>query len=84
MLQILLIAFIFALIVNPISLVFYSCKKAHYLTILNWIQLPLHYLGNFLLIPLFGGVGAALSTVVINFLGGVYIIYIIYSKDKLC
>jgi len=82
--QILLVAFIFALIVNPISLVFYSREKAYYLTILNWIQLPLHYFGNFLLIPLLGGVGAALSTVVINFLGGVYIIYIVYSKDDLC
>lgn len=73
--QILLIAFIFGVIINPIAIVIYSIDKAYILTILNWIQLPMNYFGNILLIPLLQAEGAALSTVVLRIFGGLYIIF---------
>lgn len=80
--QILLIAFMLQLIVSPISLVFCTINKVYYITILSWLQLPLHFLGNYFLIPLYGSLGAAISTVIINLFGGTYIIYILYSKQN--
>ncbi|PPK59393.1 O-antigen/teichoic acid export membrane protein [Malaciobacter marinus] len=80
--QILLIAFLPQLIINPISLVFCSINKAYYITILSWLQLPLHFIGNYFLIPLYGSIGAAISTVIINLFGGIYIIYLLYSKQN--
>ena len=50
--QILLVAFTFGVIINPISLVMYSINKAYLLTAMNWVQLPLNYFGNLLLIPM--------------------------------
>ncbi len=81
--KILLIAFTFGIIVNPISLVIYSINKAYVLTLLNWIQLPLNYFGNILLIPLFQAEGAAISTVVLRIIGGIYIItYLLRRKNE--
>jgi len=72
--QILIIAFTFGIIVNPISLLFYKLNKAYWLTILNWVQLPLNYLGNLFFIPFFQAEGAALSTVLLRILAGFFII----------
>ena len=71
--QILIVAFMFGIIVNPISLIIYSINKAYILTILNWIQLPLNYFGNILLIPIFHADGAAMSTIMLRIIGGLYI-----------
>jgi O-antigen/teichoic acid export membrane protein len=80
--QIILIAFTFGIIVNPIALVIYSINKAYVLTLLNWIQLPLNYFGNILLIPLFQADGAAISTVGLKTIGGIYIItYLLKVKN---
>ena len=72
--QILLVAFTFGVIVNPISLVMYSINKAYLLTIMNWVQLPLNYFGNLLLIPIWEADGAALSTVFLNLAGSLFIV----------
>ncbi len=81
--QILLVAFIFGVIVNPISLVMLSIEKAHLLTLLNWIQLPLNYVGNLILIPLLQAEGAAISTVILRIFGGAYIIiYLLKVRDN--
>ncbi len=80
--QILLVAFIFGVIVNPISLVMLSIEKAYLLTLLNWIQLPLNYVGNLILIPLLQAEGAAMSTVILRIFGGAYIIiYLLKVRD---
>lgn len=77
--QILLIAFTFGVIINPISLVMYSLNKAHLLAVVNWVQLPLNYLGNVMLIPIWHASGAATSTVILNLVGGIYIyLYVMY------
>ncbi len=83
-LQILLLAFTFGIVVNPMSLAMLTIEKAYLLTILNWIQLPLNYIGNLFLIPLFQAEGAAISTVVLRIVGGSFIIYYllrIYNDD---
>lgn len=71
--QILLVAFTFGVIINPISLVMYSIKKAYLLTAMNWVQLPLNYFGNLLFIPIWEADGAAISTTLLRILGGLYI-----------
>lgn len=76
--QILLVAFIFGIIMNPISLVFYSINKAYLLTIMNWLQFFLNYFGNLLLIPILHANGAALSTVLLKLLGSFFIIIYLF------
>lgn len=71
--QILLVAFTFGIIINPISLVMYSINKAYLLTTMNWVQLPLNYFGNLLLIPIWQADGAAISTTILRVIGGLYI-----------
>ena len=81
--QILLIAFIIGILINPISLVMYSINKAHLLTLMNWIQLPLNYFGNIILIPILYSKGAALSTTIVNVFGGICIlIYLLKFKEE--
>ncbi|BBG66802.1 membrane protein [Hydrogenimonas sp.] len=80
--RILLFAFIFGVIVNPVSLVMLSINRAHLLTLLNWIQLPLNYAGNLVFIPLLQAEGAAISTVILRIVGGAYIIiYLLKARD---
>jgi len=80
--QILIVAFAFGILINPISLVMYSIDKAYLLTLLNWIQLPLNYVGNLLLIPLMQAEGAAISTTFLKLFGGIYILYLTYYFAK--
>ena len=80
--QILLIAFTFGIIINPISLVMYSINKAYLLTIMNWVQLPLNYFGNLLLIPIWQADGAAINTIILRILGGLYIMVYLLKVRK--
>lgn len=80
--QILLLAFTFGIIINPISLVMYSINKAYLLTIMNWVQLPLNYFGNLLLISVWQADGAAISTTILRILGGLYILIYLLKVKK--
>jgi O-antigen/teichoic acid export membrane protein len=80
--QILLVAFTFGVIINSISLVMYSINKAYLLTAMNWIQLPLNYFGNLLLIPMWQADGAAISTTILRILGGLYIMVYLLKVRK--
>ncbi len=80
--QILLVAFTFGVIINPISLVMYSINKAYLLTAMNWVQLPLNYFGNLLLIPMWQADGAAISTTILRILGGLYIMVYLLKVKK--
>jgi len=81
--QVLIVAFTFGIIVNPISIIIYSINRAYVGTVLNWIQLPLNYFGNVLFIPLFGAFGAAMSTVLIYIFAGIFIyVYLIKYIGK--
>lgn len=79
--QILVLSYGIGIIVNPISLVFYSIERAYILTIQNWIQLFLNYCGNIVLIPLYQAEGAAVSTLIVNIFGGLFtILYLLNMK----
>ena len=52
----------------------YSINKAYLLTAMNWVQLPLNYFGNLLLIPIWQADGAAFSTIFLNLAGSLFII----------
>ncbi|KGQ52459.1 hypothetical protein JL12_00910 [Gallibacterium anatis 10672-6] len=81
--QILLVAFVIGIIINPISLIMYSINKAYMLTLLNWIQLPVNYFFNIIFIPSLYADGAALSTMIVRILGGLFIIiYFFYFKGR--
>ena len=82
--QILLIGHAINIIINPISLVLYKINKAHIATISNFIQLPINVFANLLLIPTFGIIGAATSTVFIYIFNGIFIVlYLkIYSSKE--
>lgn len=80
--QILLVAFTFGVIINPISVVIYSINKAYLLTIMNWVQLPLNYFGNLLLISVWQADGAAISTTILRILGGLYILIYLLKVKK--
>ena len=80
--QVLILSYGIGIIVNPISLVFYSIKRAYILTIQNWMQLFLNYFGNILLIPLYQAEGAAVSTLIVNVFGGLFTTYYLLNmKD---
>ena len=80
--NILIVAFTFGIIINPISLVIYTLNRAYVLTLLNWIQLPLNYFGNMLLIPLMQAEGAAISTVLLRVFGGFYILFYLLRRKN--
>ncbi len=80
--QILLVAFIFGVIINPISLVMYSINRAYLLTAMNWVQLPLNYFGNLLLIPILQADGAAISTTFVRIFAGFYLLVILNKEYK--
>ena len=80
--QILVVGFSVSMILNPVSLVLYSINKSHILTVVNWIQLPLNFVGNLIMIPILSADGAALSSVLIRVLAAVFVInYLLGLKD---
>lgn len=62
------------IISNPLSLIFIEKNGSGKLTLLNYIQLALNVIGNFLLIPIFGLIGAAISTMIVRVAGSFYIV----------
>lgn len=83
--QILLTGFIFGIVLNPISLVLYNLNKAYLLAYLNIGQLIVNFLVDLMLIPILGGVGAALATFLVQLLGCIFISlflnYYLNNKD---
>ncbi len=72
--QILAFGMLIIVLTNPISILIYYINKARVATVINWIQLPINYIGNLILIPIFGASGAALSTVIVYMVGSVSIL----------
>ncbi|MFQ6103733.1 MAG: oligosaccharide flippase family protein [Candidatus Glassbacteria bacterium] len=72
---ILLLSFLLSVILNPASLALYTLDRADLLAYLNLAQLVVNFAGNLILIPMMGGVGAALSSLAVRVLGGIYIVY---------
>jgi O-antigen/teichoic acid export membrane protein len=83
---VLIVSYMFGVIVNPISLVYYQVNKAFLLTSVNWGQLLIGYLCNLALIPSYGAIGAAVSSLLLHIFSSTIIIgylYIAYSKERI-
>ncbi|GAG58130.1 unnamed protein product, partial [marine sediment metagenome] len=52
-------------VVSPLGLVFYTLNKPQLAAYLNVLQLSGNFMGNYLMIPVYGAIGAALSTLII-------------------
>lgn len=76
--QILISSFSLAIIANPIGLVIYSLNKPEIAAYVNVLQLILVFLGNILVIPLYGAIGAAGVTFLVKLLGTVLIGMYVY------
>jgi len=81
-LQILAFGYLFALIANPVSLVFYARDKPKVLTALNYFNLVIITALFFLIIPKFGALGAALCFAFNNFLAMALIIPLAINEIK--
>jgi O-antigen/teichoic acid export membrane protein len=75
--QILIGAFIFLTIINPINLVGHALNKPQLFTMMAGINLILNFTGNYIFIPPYGAVGAAVVTLVSRVLGGIISIFIL-------
>jgi len=75
---ILLVSYMFGIVINPISLIYYQVNRAHILTMVNWGQLLIGYLCNLLLIPLYGADGAAVSSVILHIFSSAIIVGYLY------
>ncbi len=71
--RLLIVSFTISVIANPIALTFYNLDRADILAYLNLIQLAVNVLFNLWLIPKYGAVGAAIGTLFVRVVGGVYI-----------
>ncbi len=61
---------------------FYHQGRANLLTLMNWIQLFINLLFNFYLIAEFGGLGAAMSTLITRLFGAVFVLLLVNKKDE--
>lgn len=79
-LVVLVLSYMFGVIVNPISLIYYQIGKSFMLTAVNWGQLLIGYVCNLLLIPSLGATGAALSSLTLHiFSSSVIVGYLYFS-----
>lgn len=76
--EILIVSYMFGVIVNPISLIYYQVNQAHILTLVNWAQLGIAYAANLLLIPLYGAIGAACSSLLLHIFSSAVIVGYLY------
>ncbi|MDC1089808.1 oligosaccharide flippase family protein [Emcibacteraceae bacterium] len=84
--QILILGFSINLIFNPLSIILYNLNKTILVTVIHIFQLPLLILFDWLLIPRFGSVGAAVGSGSIRIIGVVILIYLtarLLSKNKI-
>lgn len=75
---ILLVSYMFGIVINPISLIYYQVNRAHVLTLVNWGQLAIGYACNLLLIPAYGAVGAGISSVLLHIFSSAVIVGYLY------
>lgn len=76
-LQILLLGFSLSLLINPLSIIFLRLDKPQILTALNFLQLALLIPACFFLIPQYGAIGAAWSSVGIRIFALLFIFLIL-------
>ncbi len=81
--QVLFVAFLFAILINPVSTTLYALDRAWIITLINWVQLALTFSLNMILVPAYGSVGAAttflLSTILAFLVVGLVIWKLVYQ-----
>jgi O-antigen/teichoic acid export membrane protein len=79
----LVVSFVCGVYVNQLSLVAFSLNKVRFLTFVIYIQLPMSIMLNYYLIPLYGGMGASISTLIIKTFGNIIICWYIFKILRL-
>jgi O-antigen/teichoic acid export membrane protein len=84
--QIMFFGFLFNLVVEPIYLVSYAANKPQIIAFVGIVKLALNAISNFILIPIYGAMGAAVATVVTHAVGGIIAIFLIrtliFKKER--
>lgn len=81
--KILLVNQLIILTFNPIGLALYAINKPQIAAFANIAQLSLNFAGNYMLIPIYGAVGAAIVTLVTNVVGiAVVALYLFYYLKR--
>jgi O-antigen/teichoic acid export membrane protein len=75
---ILLVSYMFGIVINPISLIYYQVNRAYVLTLVNWGQLLIGYFCNLILIPPYGANGAAVSSLLLHIFSSAVIVGYLY------
>lgn len=78
--QILFLAFLLAIVVNPISLVLYTLDRAWVITIVNYVQVLFAFLLDLILVPAYGSTGAATTFLLTGLLAFFAIGYAIWHR----
>jgi O-antigen/teichoic acid export membrane protein len=77
--RLLIVSFVMGIFVNQLSLVAFNLNKIRELTLIIIIQLPLNILLDYWLIPVYGSIGAAISTLIIKLFGNIIIVFFILN-----
>ncbi len=76
--KVLLFAFVIGVIINPLSLILYTLNKPQILTYMNFSQLILSFVLNYILIQRVGALGAAISSFAVRLLALIIVTAILY------
>lgn len=68
--QVLCLNFVLALVIQPLSTVLYATDRPDAMAAVTGLQLVLAVAGNWLLVPLYGGLGAAWVALAVTLVGG--------------
>lgn len=80
--QILFLRFLLVLTFNPITIVVYSVNKPKIGAYGNLLQLTFNFIGNYLVIPMYGAYGAAMVSLITDVIGECFILYHLYIHFK--
>jgi len=80
MFQIMFFGFLFNFIVEPIYLISYAIDKPKIIAYLCLCKLLICVTCNFILVPIYYAIGAAISSVITHVVGGTFAIYLIYKN----
>ncbi len=80
MFQIMFFGFMFNFVVEPIYLISYAIDKPSIIAYLCLFKLFICLTANFILVPVYHGIGAATSSVITHVLGGSFALYLIYKN----
>jgi len=80
--QILFLKFLLVLIFNPINIVIYSINKPMIASYGNLLQLSFNFIGNYLVIPMYGAYGAAIVSLITDVIGVSFMLYYLHIHFK--